>query len=167
MITRTCEELRAMREAARARYLAVAARLKVEAGVTQHLFSSSLSGRAFASGKIIAPEGRTRKQLYVLAHECAHLALKHFARKQPRHVEEFQAEKWAHDALRRHGIPVPRTMTRRAKQYVARKIGQARRRGAKQIDPETARYAESEGAIDLVMRDAASGTILWRERSRG
>jgi hypothetical protein len=142
-VTHNGAELQAARQAATERFLLIAAALKAEAGITEHVIRKSLSGYAWPSGKISAPEGRTRKQLYILAHECGHIALKHFSRKQPRHVEEMQAEKWAHDALRRHGVSVPRSMTTRAKQYVARKIRQAIRRGAKRIDPEAARYAAS------------------------
>jgi hypothetical protein len=42
-------------------------------------------------GIIHAPKGRTRKQLYILAHECGHVALNH-NRSKPRHVEEHEAE---------------------------------------------------------------------------
>src|SRR5262245_21917094 len=113
----SASELKAAREAASARFLAIAAEIKADAGVTAHVVRKALSGYATKDGKIYAPEGRTRKQLYIVAHECAHVAMGHFDGKQPRHVEEMQAEKWAHEALRRHGVPVPRSMTIRAKQY--------------------------------------------------
>lgn len=134
-------ELAAARKGAVDRFLAIAAKLKAEAGVTIHEIRHSLSGSASENGSIRAPEGRTRKQLYILAHECAHVALNHFSSGKTRHVEEMEAEKWAHDALRRHGVPVPRTMTVRAKRYVARKIWQAERRGAKRIDPAARAFA--------------------------
>jgi hypothetical protein len=135
------EQLAAARAAATARFLGVAEKLKAEAGVKHHEIRKSLSGRAWAkSGVIHAPEGRTRKQLYILAHECGHVALKH-GKGKPKHVKELEAEQWAHAALRRHGIPVPRSMTTRAKEYVAWKIQQATRRGAKHIDPAAKRYA--------------------------
>lgn len=124
------------------RFLAIAALLKQEAGVVDHVICKSLSGYAYRSGKISAPEGRTRKQLYILAHECAHIALKHFDRSKPRHVEEYEAEMWAHAALRRHGVPVPRAMTQRAHRYVARKIIQAKHSGATRIDAAAARFAK-------------------------
>jgi hypothetical protein len=47
----------------------------------------------------------------------------------------------AHEKMREHGVAVPRDMTRRAKSYVARKIEQAKRCGAKRINREAARYA--------------------------
>jgi hypothetical protein len=134
-------ELAAARQAATERFLVIAQSLKTDAGVVEHQVRNSLSGYAWPSGKISAPEGRTRKQLYILAHECGHIALKHFDRKKPRHVEEMEAEKWAHMKLREYGVAVPRAMTERAKKYVARKIRQAKRRGAKRIDPAAAKYA--------------------------
>jgi len=136
-------ELQQARSAATARFLAIAAALKQEAGVVGHKITSGLNGYAWPTGYINAPEGRTRKQLYILAHECGHIALDHFDKKKPRNVEEMEAEKWAHDALRRHGVPVPRAMTTRAKKYVARKINQAKRRGAKHIDSAARAYAKS------------------------
>lgn len=134
--------LKEARATAVARFLEIADALKREAGVKEHRVRKSLSGYAQPkTGVIVAPEGKTRKQLYILAHECAHIALDHVNRK-PRHVEELEAEQWAHAALRRHGVPVPRSMTRRAHAYVGHKINQAKRRGAKRIDPAAAAYSK-------------------------
>ena len=47
--------------------------------------------------------------------------------------------------MREAGVRVPRAMTARAKRYVARKIKQAVKRGAKHIDPEARRFARSNG----------------------
>ena len=102
MKTLTGDELRAAREAATTRFLAIATALKVEAGVKDHHIRNALSGYAKKTGAIVAPEGRTRRQLYILAHECAHVALGHSGKK-PRHVEEMEAEKWAHAKMRAHG----------------------------------------------------------------
>jgi hypothetical protein len=140
---RSGNELQAARQAAAARFLAIAEAIKAEAGIVHHRLTSGLHGWAFPElGIIHAPEGRTRKQLYILAHECAHVWLCHNSKK-PRHVEEHEAEMWAHAVLRAHGVPVPRAMTRRAKRYVARKIHQAKRRGAKRINADAARFAAS------------------------
>ena len=139
----TGDELARAREASAQRFLAIAEALKKEAGVTLHVARLSLTGRAYPDGKIEAPKGITRKQLYILAHECAHVALDHFGGGKPRHVEELEAEQWAHAALRRHGIPVPRDMTKRAKGYVAHKIRQATNAGAKRIDPAARKYAKT------------------------
>src|SRR5262249_49089806 len=95
----------------------------------------NLSGRAHhSSGLMEAPIPKTRKALYLFLHECAHFALHHRGRNKPIHVREHEAEQWAHQKMREAGIPVPRTMTARAKKYVAMKIGRAERRGAKTID---------------------------------
>jgi hypothetical protein len=80
--------------------------------------------------------------LYIFLHECANANLGHSHNgKYPRHVEEMEAEKWAHAKMREHGVPVPRVMTKRAKRYVARKIRQAKRRGAKRINREALAFS--------------------------
>ena len=43
--------------------------------------------------------------------------------------------------MRDAGIAVPKSMWKRAKKEVADRIGRARRRGAKNIDPEVAKFA--------------------------
>jgi hypothetical protein len=43
--------------------------------------------------------------------------------------------------MRNHGVLVPRKMTGRAREYVARKIDQATKRGAVRIDGGAARFA--------------------------
>jgi len=128
----------------------------------------TLSGRAYNPEEIAVPRPVTRRALHVFLHECAHVALGHVrgnkaaqfgptlphvgpgsteaapgpkpARK-PRHVEEYEAERWAFDRMREAGIPVPRKSMRRAKSYVAYKIRQARRRWAKIIDQDAQRWA--------------------------
>ncbi len=68
--------LHAARRAARRRYELVALALKLEAGVKRHYTHRNISGIAWtAKGRILAPKGITRRQLYVLAHECGHLVL--------------------------------------------------------------------------------------------
>lgn len=105
-------------------------------------YRKSLSGRHYGKQKLIqAPRPVTRKSLYIFLHECGHAYYKHQERKEPRHVQEYQAEQFAHDKMREEGIAVPRSMTERAKQYVRRKIAQAEKRGAKHIDPEARRWA--------------------------
>ncbi len=139
-------ELKAARDAATTRFLAIAEVIKAEAGVTVHTIRKSLSGRAtydetgICGGVIAAPEGKTRKQLYILAHECGHVALKH-GRRGKKHIHELEAEQWAHAALRRYGIAVPRSMTKRAKKYVAQKIRQAGPRA--KINPAARKYAQA------------------------
>jgi hypothetical protein len=101
--------------------LAVAEAIKAEAGVIHHRILDPsrkdgyvIFGLAFPQRKIIhAPEGRTPKDLYLLAHECAHVALRHDHQK-PRHVREYEAEMWAHAALPRHGVAIPEDSTAEA-----------------------------------------------------
>jgi hypothetical protein len=138
---RSGAELQAARKAATERFLAIAEAIKAEAGVVHHRVIGGLWGCACpALGIVHAPKGRTRKQLYILAHECGHVALNHDSTK-PCHVKEHEAERWAHAALRRHGVAVPRAMTRRAKGYVGDKILQAVRSGTNHIDTDAARFA--------------------------
>ena len=104
----------------------------------------ALAGRCYWKKKyLVGPKPVTRKALYIWLHECAHAHL-HNKSSGPkiRHVEEFEAEQWAHAKMREHGIPVPRVMTERAKAYVARKIRQAEKRGAKRIDPAARKFAK-------------------------
>jgi hypothetical protein len=79
-------------------------------------------------------------------HECTHAhlghAYLHHDRKSPRHVEEMQAEQWAHEKMRENGIPVPRSQTKRAKAHVTRKVDGAISRGAKHINPAARKFAD-------------------------
>jgi hypothetical protein len=83
----------------------------------------------------------TRKSPYIFLHECAHAHL-HRDWKPKAHVREMEAEQWAHEKMWEHGIPVPRDMTKRAKQYVARKIRVAIACAAKRIDANARRFAK-------------------------
>src|SRR5262249_56892835 len=94
-------------------------------------------------GIIYAPAGRTVRQLYTLAHECAHVALRHDHRK-PKWRREYEAEIWAHEALRRHGITVSEHDTITALVGVYTHIEEANERGRfgrpKQIAAEAAKW---------------------------
>src|ERR1044072_5548650 len=87
--------LQPQREKARDRYLAIAARMKAAAGITTHMEHKKISGRAWLrTGCILAPAGITRRQLYMLAHECGHIVM-HSTRamqKKPNHVIKHEAE---------------------------------------------------------------------------
>src|SRR5260370_29869582 len=101
-----------------------------------------LTGRVLVhSGEIHVPPPFPRRALHISLHECAHIALNHVGKK-PRHVEELEAEQWAFRKMREHGIAVPRKSSRRAKRYVAYKIRQAERRGAKHIDAKAKKFAK-------------------------
>lgn len=137
----TSTDLQKARAAAAERFEAIAA-LYLPEGWTVN-YRKSLSGRCYGSRKHIdAPRPRTRKALYIFLHECAHAHLEHRRQREPRHVQEMQAEQWAHEKMRKHGIPVPREMTSRAKRYVAHKIDQALKRGATRIDPRARAFAK-------------------------
>lgn len=126
-----------------------------------YAFRKSLSGRAFWDRKHIdAPKPVTRKALYIWLHECAHAHL-HLNNRKKRHVEEMEAEKWAHTKMREAGVPVPRSMTKRAKRYVARKIEQAHVRGAKRIDPEAQAFANGRA------KAGSRGPILLEQLLNG
>ena len=118
-----------------------------EAGVKKVQYHDRLSGWAAVKLKAVhVPTPKTRRRLYVLAHEAGHVALNHIGMK-PSHREEYEAAKYAHDALRKHGISVPKKSTHRAKRYVARKISQAIRRGAKTIDRESFNWCRGELSV--------------------
>jgi hypothetical protein len=94
------------REEAAERYLEIAEAIKAQAGVRLHSVCNAHSGCCWPGMRIIAaPEGRTRRQLYVLAKECARVAL-HSEGKDigiPDHMLDVEVAKWAHEALSRHG----------------------------------------------------------------
>lgn len=129
------------REQARDRYLGIAEKMKRDAGVRKHVIREDLSGLAMPLAEAIwAPRGSTRNQLYILAHECAHVILHKDCNGIPIYYREYQAEVYAHDLMRRHGVSVPKKMTERAKLYVRRKVKQAILRKAKSIHPDVLRY---------------------------
>lgn len=121
-------------------------------GWFSHSFRKSLSGHCdYVNMEVVGPRPVTRRSLYIWLHECAHARLhyplwaanKAAYKRKPKHVLEYEAERWAHEQMRAHGIAVPKAMTDRAKRYVARKITQAERRGAKSIDKEARAFASN------------------------
>ena len=157
------EKLKAGKE--RMRQLCIQAALtNTPAAVRVVRIRRTLSGRAYSAAEIAVPRPVTRRALHIFLHECAHVALGHvFAptlphggpgpvqaasmpriRRKPRHVEEYEAEQWAFDRMWESGIPIPRKSLKRAKSYVAYKIRQAQRRGAKAVDQDAQRWAGGE-----------------------
>jgi len=136
-----------------------AERMITEAGVKHVTWSDkSLRGRACPEYRsIYVPRPTTRRRLYVIGHECGHVVLGHTGIK-PRHREEYEAERYAQAAMKRQGIPVPRKSVERAKEYVAWKIHQAVRRGAKQIDSE---------ALNWCRKYLSSQVEQWLANGRG
>jgi hypothetical protein len=117
--------------------LAIAEAIKKEAGVLKHHVLAEADrndvrvryGWSFPTRRIIhAPEGRTDRELYTLAHECGHVAWRHNHRK-PLWRREYEAEQWAHAALRRHGIAVSEYDTVAATMNVFAAIDDAVERG--------------------------------------
>jgi hypothetical protein len=136
-------DLAAARRAARERYALIAELMKREAGVQRHFHHKPISGLAFLSqAKILAPEGVTRRQLYVLAHECGHIALHKgtAAAARPTHVQEHEAETYAHRAFARYGLDVPEQSARWARAYVGQWIMKDRAEGIP-IDADALAFA--------------------------
>jgi hypothetical protein len=123
------------------RYMAIAERC-LPRGYTVE-YRKSLSGRHFGSRKLIqAPRPVTPEALYIFLHECAHAYLHTGSGANGvRHIQELEAELWAHAKMEEHSVPIPPEMTTRAKRYVARKIVQAERRGARHIDFRAIEFA--------------------------
>jgi hypothetical protein len=124
--------LQEARRAARDRYQLIAEAMKREAGVRRHYKHKSISGLAWSdSRKILAPDGVTRRQLYVLAHECAHIVLHSSALtwSKPGHVKEHEAETYAHRAFARYGLEVPEKSAQWARAYVGQWIMRDRKAG--------------------------------------
>jgi hypothetical protein len=139
------EALQEARKAAKLRFIEIALS-ETPKDVRLTVPRRSLTGRTgkLPQGgyRLDVPRPFTRQALYVFLHECAHIVLGHCdSSSKSRHRQEYEAERFAHEAMRRHGVPVPRRQSERAKRYVARKIEQAARRGAKRIDGEAAGFA--------------------------
>jgi hypothetical protein len=118
-----------------ARCQSVGMALIMEAGVKKVVFRERLTGMAIPSTKTIrVPRPTTRRKLHLLAHEVGHIALGHGVGKIPVHRAEYEAEQYAHNALRRHGIAASKRASDCAKEYIASKIRQALRNRTKRID---------------------------------
>ncbi len=112
MAIRTGAELQAARKAAAEKFMAIAMQFIPEGYTIE--YRKSLSGRCLLKKRIIkAPRPVTRRVLYVFLHECAHARLDHQGRRKPRHVEEMEAEKWAHRRCGSTASPSPAKRRRR------------------------------------------------------
>ncbi|HEX5957330.1 MAG TPA: hypothetical protein VFY92_01565 [Hyphomicrobiaceae bacterium] len=140
------DEIRARIAANRAKRLAIAEAMKREAGVTEHWVhqdKEDLSGLAYiGTGRILSPEGRRIVELYTLAHECGHIFLHNAGEGYwlPGHVKELEAESYAHQAFRVHGMRVPRRIADWGREYVGAWIASDRAAGIP-IDPRALAYA--------------------------
>lgn len=156
-------EIRAKIAANRQRRLAIAAAMKTEAGVEEHEINKrTLAGVAYLdAGKIYSPEGRNIAELYTLAHECGHMFLQRAGSPGYRlssHVKELEAESYAHQAFRHHGMRVPKHITRRARAYVGSWIEKDREAGI-EIDPRVVDFANGVRSPYEPLRDIPT---TWR-----
>jgi len=135
------EKLREGKRAMADRCRAVAEAIVKEAGVKKVVeIKPSQRAHAHATARAIYVQPpTTRRRLTTVAHECGHVALNDDGRHRS-HRQEYEACVWSFEALRRHGIAVPRKEVESGKRYVRQKIDQAIRRGAKRIDREAARW---------------------------
>lgn len=142
-------EIRARIDANTRKRRDIAERMKREAGVRGHLENrKEMSGLAWTDlGCIETPESRNIANLYVLAHECGHvfLHMTGVGRLLPAHVMEYEAECYAHQALKHHHMNVPAMHTSRARRYVAAMIVQDRARDLP-ISPAAERFASGMGS---------------------
>ena len=116
---RTGQELQQAKAKAAERFQQIALQILQDAGVNTWAYhEKGLRGRAWPKKRhVVCPKPTTRRRLYILAHECAHVAL-HHVRSKPSHRQEYEAELYAHQALRRYDIAVPQQETDRARGYV-------------------------------------------------
>src|SRR5262249_30966007 len=117
------DEIRAKIADNRAKRLRIAEAMKQEAGVTEHtVHQEDFGGLAYiGTGRIYSPKGRKIVQLYTLGHECGHIFLHNSGPGSalPGHIMEFEAESYAHQAFREHGMTVPRRLSDWGRKYVA------------------------------------------------
>ena len=138
-------EIRARIARNRAKRLSIAEAMKLEAGVTGHeVNTENFAGLAFlGTGRIFSPEGSNMMQLYTVAHECGHIFLhdKPPGSRLATHVMEMEAESYAHQAFREHGMKLPEHFTAWGRSYVGSWIEKDRAKGIP-IDPRALAYAQ-------------------------
>lgn len=131
----------------RAKRLSISDAMKREAGVTGHeINTEDLRGLAYlGTGRIYSPEGRNLMELYIVAHECGHIFLQNSAPgcHLPAHVKELEAESYAHQAFREHGMTMPKHLSDWGRRYVGTWIDKDRAEGG-MIDPRAVAYAAGE-----------------------
>src|SRR5262249_14678589 len=137
-------EIRAKIAANRAKRLRIADAMKKEVGVTEHtVHKEDFGGLAYiGTGRIYSPQGRKIVQLYTLAHECGHIFLHNSGPGYtlPGHVKEFEAESYAHQAFREHGMILPLKLSKWGRTYVGSWIEKDRATNIP-IDPRAMAYA--------------------------
>jgi hypothetical protein len=142
--------------------------MKREAGVTEHTVHENkedLSGLAYiGTGRILSPEGRKIVQLYTLAHECGHIFLHNSGEGYwlPGHVKELEAESYAHQAFREHGMTLPRRLSDGGRRYVGSWIAKDRASGIA-IDPRAVDYAAGRRSAYEPLRMVPDTWMILRE----
>jgi hypothetical protein len=158
-------EIRSRIAANRAKRLRIADAMKREAGVTEHtVYKEDFGGLAYiGTGKIYSREGRKIAQLYTLAHECGHIFLHNSGPGYafPGHVKEFEAESYAHQAFREHGMTMPRKLSEWGRQYVASWIAKDRAANFP-IDPRAMAYATGRRSPCEPLRMVPSTWTIFR-----
>lgn len=125
------------------------ARQQLESEIRSHGYAVRYAkgnyGRVFWSEKQAwVPMARSRRTLYTLAHELAHVVI---GKTSTVYEGEMLAEQFARNRLREMGIPVPRASVHRGKWYVAMKLRRARRRGLKEVSPKVKRFLTNDGGF--------------------
>ncbi len=128
----------------RMKRLAIAEAMKNEAGVTGHeINKEDFGGLAYiGTGRIFSPAGQNILQLYTVAHECGHIFLQDapLGIYLPAHLKEMEAESYAHQAFREHGMTMPRRLSDWGRTYVGSWIEKDIAAGVA-IDPRVVAYA--------------------------
>lgn len=143
----------------------IAESMKADAGVQKHdLTRENRGGLAYTDhGNILAPAGENIAQLATLAHECGHIFLHRRGSPGywlPGHVKELEAESYAHQAFRAHGMNIPKRLTDDGRRYVGQWIEADRASGIR-IDPRAVAYAAGHRSPYEPLRDIPDA---WREK---
>lgn len=114
------------------RFLELARSEADRTGTRIRKWRSGLTGVSSATTREIeTPKPVSRKSLYIFLHEVGHVVLEHRRGKRA-YIEEYEAEKWAINRMGELGVPVPRAMRERAKEYVSHKVIESKRHGLKE-----------------------------------
>lgn len=163
-------EIRAKVAENRDKRLAIAEAMKREAGVTGHEVNrEGFGGLAFiGTGRIRSPAGENMRQLYIVAHECGHIFLHNDGAGYwlPSHVKEMEAECYAHQAFREHGMNLSRRFSDWGRSYVAEWIEKDRAAGIA-IDPRAISYAGGYRSPYAPLRDVPATWRLHGRETRG
>lgn len=154
----------------------IAEAMKAEAGVFAHQITRERGGGIAWTdrARILAPAGENRVQLATLAHECGHVFLHAKGTPGfwlPGHVQEMEAESYAHQAFAAHGMRMPAQVTSWGRRYVGEWVEADRANGVR-IDPRAEAYAngtrspfEPLRAVPLTWRLSGSPLLRFPEEA--